>query len=232
MAYEEEKRLTKEQVLKIVDGKYKEGELFGFKVIGWFYELSSGWYEMEDIECKYCLHCVVSSYGTLDEKRQFNNSGILKLIGKRYLIPTNKKEAALINRQNWKRHREYLLDEWHIYDPKGPFGHKSNTWCNKVYNKVHRVTNNNHQELLKWLRYSGVPILRRTKRNIDQDLIRIWFDLYTYAYIKGIKLDKNKKYCVKACNSESDVLDCINSTLKRQGLKTLTSLQEVIFIKY
>lgn len=97
---------TKDEVIAQM-GEYYRGEedcyeWYGFNCIGGFYEMSSGYYRECNCftaHCVYCLMSCCSLFGSVEDKRKFNRNVVWTgKIELKYLIPTNNKERAALNK--------------------------------------------------------------------------------------------------------------------------------------
>lgn len=182
-----------------------EQEIFGFKIVYSFIRLSKGWIEYHrELTIDEIFYCV-KEYGSKDDRIQFNKENIL---GDKFSMPITRKEIALDNKEGYKsalaKHQRSLA--------RNP----------------DKRNNKQHKRDLEQIRSQGFSILRRTKKNIGDNLFKfiicnsseqflnsIMNDFY--IEVKGIK----NQGSIPCLNDAEDLLDYLTKLKKTDKYKDI-----------
>lgn len=145
----------KEEVLRYVHPEHQEEfQTFGFNCIWNFCETSNGWVASFEDCCPYCVHIIIKTQGTKEDKEKFNS---VHDLGESYDIPLTRKDIALDKKKNLRR--------------KTRSGTKRRKFRGSRKSRLTRVVQREKLEnVLKLLRKDGINILRRGKNNIYKNL--------------------------------------------------------------
>ena len=161
---------TKEEVLETISiwSKKREIEIditpfyeLGFECIYNYCKTSKGWVASFEDCCPFCVHYLIKSHGTKEDKIKFNEHSDL---GKKYIIPLTRKDIALDNKRLKKKDK---------------------------YNSYTGVSKKYLEKTLKKMKKNGIPTLGRGKKNLFDDVFQYMSmdDKMSseMIYVKGLK---------------------------------------------
>jgi hypothetical protein len=165
----------------------------GFKCIYNFCETTKGWVASFEDCCPFCVHYLIESLGSKEDKVKFNKNNRL---GKKYNIPLTKKEISLNNKLKKK-------------------SKKSNFNKNRKIDYVSRKT---LETTLKDMKSIGIPIFGRGKKNLFDDIFQYMnvssIEDSGMMYVKGLKAQDFIQ-----CLSEDEINDAKIKEIKDQNKK-------------